>query len=38
MKKVLLTLLAAGVLTACTNNKQITDKDMKQTLELTQEL
>ena len=37
MKKVLLAVLAAGVLTACTNNKQITDKDMKQTLELTQE-
>ena len=36
MKKVLLT-IAAGVLTACTNNKQITDKDMKQTWELTQE-
>jgi hypothetical protein len=37
MKKVLLAVLTAGVLTACTNNKQITDKDMKQTLELTQE-
>ena len=37
MKKVLLAILAAVVLTACTNNKQITDKDMKQTLELTQE-
>ena len=37
MKKVFLAVLAAGVLTACTNNKQITDKDMKQTLELTQE-
>ena len=37
MKKVILAVLAAGVLTACTNNKQTTDKDMKQTLELTQE-
>ena len=31
MKKVLLAVLAAGVLTACTNNKQTTDKDMVQT-------
>ena len=31
MKKVLLAVLAAGVLTACTNNKQTTDKDMTQT-------
>ncbi len=37
MKKVLLVMLAAGVLTACTNNKQTTDKDMKQELTLTQE-
>ena len=37
MKKVLLAVLAAGVLTACTNNKQTTDKDMTQTLQLTQE-
>ena len=37
MKKVLLAVLAAGVLTACTNNKQTTDKDMVQTLQLTQE-
>jgi len=37
MKKVLLAVLAAGVLTACTNNKQTTDKDMKQELTLTQE-
>ena len=31
MKKVLLAVLAAVVLTACTNNKQTTDNDMKQT-------
>ena len=38
MKKVLLTMLAAGALTACNNgNKQTTDKDMEQKLELTQE-
>ena len=37
MKKVLLAVLAAGVLTACTDKKQSTDKDMKQKLELTQE-
>ena len=37
MKKVLLAMIAAGVLTACTNNKQTTDKDMTQTLQLTQE-
>ena len=37
MKKVLLAVLAAGVLTACTNNKQTTDNDMKQELTLTQE-
>ena len=37
MKKVILAVLAAGVLTACTNNKQTTDKDMTQTLQLTQE-
>ena len=37
MKKVLLAVLAAGVLTACTDKKQTTDKDMKQELELTQE-
>ena len=37
MKKILLAVLAAGVLTACTNNKQTTDKDMVQTLQLTQE-
>ncbi len=36
MKKVLLAVLAAGMLTACTN-KQTTDKDMKQELTLTQE-
>ena len=37
MKKVLLAVLTAGVLTACTNNKQTTDNDMEQTLNLTQE-
>ena len=38
MKKVLLAMLAAVVLTACNNgNKQTTDKDMEQKLELTQE-
>ncbi len=37
MKKVLLVVLAAGVLTACNSNKQTTDKDMKQELTLTQE-
>ena len=37
MKKVLLMALAVGLLTACTEKKQTTDKDMKQTLELTQE-
>ena len=37
MKKVLLAVLAAGVLTACTNNKQTTDNDMNQELTLTQE-
>ena len=37
MKRVLLAVLAAGVLTACTNNKQTTDNDMKQELTLTQE-
>ena len=37
MKKVLLTMLAAVVLTACNSNKQTTDKDMVQTLQLTQE-
>ena len=38
MKRGLLVMLAVGVLTACNNsNKQTTDKDMKQTLELTQE-
>jgi hypothetical protein len=37
MKKVLLAVLAVGVLIACTDNKQTTDKDMEQTLELTQE-
>ena len=38
MKKVLLAMLAAVVLTACNSgNKQTTDKDMKQELTLTQE-
>ena len=37
MKKVLLAMLAAGVLTACNSNKQTTDKDMEQELTLTQE-
>jgi len=37
MKKVLLMMLAAGMLTACTDKKQTTDKDMKQELTLTQE-
>ena len=37
MKKVLLAVLAAGVLTACTNNKHTTDNDMKQELTSTQE-
>ena len=37
MKKVLLAMLAAGVLTACNSNKQTTDKDMKQELTMTQE-
>ena len=37
MKKVILAVLAAGVLTACSNNKQTTNKDMTQTLQLTQE-
>ena len=37
MKKIILAVLAAGVLTACTNNKQTTDKDMTHTLQLTQE-
>ena len=37
MKKVLLAVFAAGVLTACTNSKQTTDNDMEQTLILTQE-
>ena len=37
MKKVLLAMLAVGVLTACNSNKQTTDKDMKQELTLTQE-
>ena len=37
MKKVLLAMLAAVVLTACNSNKQTTDKDMKQELNLVQE-
>ena len=37
MKKVILAVLAAVVLTACNSNKQTTDKDMTQTLQLTQE-
>ena len=37
MKKVILAMLAAGVLTACNSNKQTTDKDMKHELTLTQE-
>jgi YesN/AraC family two-component response regulator len=37
MKKVLLAMLAVGVLTACMDKKQTTDKDMKQELTLTQE-
>ena len=38
MKRGLLVMLTVGVLTACNNgNKQTTDNDMKQTMELTQE-
>jgi len=38
MKKLILMALAVGMLTACNSgNKQTTDKDMEQTLELTQE-
>ena len=37
MKKVILMALAVGLLTACTDMKQTTDKDMKQELTLTQE-
>ena len=37
MKKVILMALAVGLLTACTDKKQTTDKDMKQELTLTQE-
>ena len=37
MRKVILAVLAAGVLTACNSNKRTTDKDMEQNLELTQE-
>ena len=37
MKKVFIAMLAAGLLTACTEKKQTTDSDMVQKLELTQE-
>ena len=37
MKKVILAMLAAVTLTACNSNKQTTDNDMVQKLELTQE-
>ena len=37
MKKTVLFALAVGLLTACTEKKQTTDKDMKQELTLTQE-
>ena len=36
-KTLLLIAVAGGMLMACTNNKKTTDKDMEQTLELTQE-
>ena len=38
MQKIFAAMLAAGLLTACNSgNKQTTDKDMEQTLQLTQE-
>ena len=38
MKKLILMALAVGMLTACNSgNKQTTDNDMKQKMELTQE-
>jgi len=36
-KSIVMAVLAAGVLTACNNNKQTTDNDMKQELNLAQE-
>ena len=36
-KSIVMAVLAAGVLTACNSNKQTTDNDMKQELQLTQE-